>query len=380
MTRQQLVEERSITSIESKAARDILTRIDWSRKDLDGSLMAHYLLVKNVATLVIEGFEKFCGGSSETEAGGGYWISAATANVLSMGYRQVTHFTKTVLKGTPDMSPEEGMTVWAWQLLMRLDMHNTTIWAIHPPLPTADDNVGGVRRERARSITRRPPTTHSSAASGHLDVAPKLDADPDLYPVQQAVKNQQSPLASYVGILLTQIGQSPENFISENGIRMFRHIVDYRQFDAAVDILRRVLPLFFVKSPTCLEYLAENQDFADAVALLVKTDGATSASAPEASGILDRMVAIVLSQLTEAVVSANAGAEISQLTPVDPSHAYFSLPYSFGKPRPVLVFEFWCRLLTAVPNWNQEPSILFVLEKLILFGYKRISSVAPIGY
>ena len=373
--RQWLLNAASLTAIENKVARDILTRIDWSRKDLDGSLMAHYLLVKNVATLVIEGFEKFCG-ASEAEADGGYWISTATANVLSMGYRQVTNFTKTVLKGTADMSPEDAMTVWAWQLLMRLDMHNTTIWAIHPPLPAPEDNNNCVRRERARSITRRPQTfsaaAPSSSSSSQLDVAPRLDADPDLYPVQQALKNHKSPLAAYVGILLTQIGQNPEHFISESGIQMFRYIVDYRQFDAAVDILCRVLPLFFVKSPTCLEYLAENQEFADAVSLLLKSDGA----APASSHVLDRIVAIVLSQLTEAAACATPfpPAEISQLTPVDPAHAYFSLPCSFGKPRPVLVFEFWCRLLTAIPNWNQEPAILFVLEKLILFGYKKDSA------
>ena len=364
--RQWLLNSQSLTSTENKVSRDVLTRIDWSRKDLDGSLMAHYLLVKNVATLVIEGCEKYCG-SSESD-GGGYWISSATANVISIGYRQVTNFTKTVLKGTADMSPEDAMTVWAWQLLLRLDLHNTTIWAIHPPLPTAEDN-NAVRRERARSITRRPPTF--SAPSGQLDVAPRLDGDPDLYPIQQAVKNHKSPMASYVGILLTQIGQNPENFISENGIQMFRHIVDYRQFDAAIDVLGRVLPLFFVKSPTCLEYLAENQEFADAVSVLLKSDAATP---PSSSGVLEKIVANMLSQLQEAALGAAfPPAEISQLTPVDPSSSYFSLPCSFGKPRPVLVYEFWCRLLTAIPNWNQEPAILFVLEQLILFGYKKDS-------
>lgn len=78
-------------------------------------------------------------------------------------------------------------------------------------------------------------------------------------------------------------------------------------------------------------------------------------------------------------VAAFPPAEISQLTPVDPTlNSYFSLPCSFGRPRPVLVYEFWCRLLTAIRNWNQEPAVLFVLEQLILFGYKKDSvAVTP---
>lgn len=88
-------------------------------------------------------------------------------------------------------------------------------------------------------------------SSNNLDVAPRLDGDPDLYPIQQAVKNNKSPIASYVGILLTQIGQNPESFISENGISMFRHIVDFRQFDAAADVIgkgrtMKSLDIFFM--------------------------------------------------------------------------------------------------------------------------------------
>ncbi|KAL4226903.1 Ectopic P granules protein 5 [Mactra antiquata] len=155
----------NLSSPENHMAQQILNNINWGRSAKCDKLMVPWYIHKQVAVMVVEGFQKFIFGKH-------------IGSMIMDGVKQVSAAVQ------QSYTTEQEFNTWCWELLRKLSLHRDS-------LPCDDRRL----------------------ADG-INNIPNVNTDDSLLPLCKGIK-EKNPAACYVTMLLTKYGHSIGEFMSE---------------------------------------------------------------------------------------------------------------------------------------------------------------------
>ncbi|XP_043670805.1 ectopic P granules protein 5 homolog isoform X1 [Vespula pensylvanica] len=286
--------QHSLASTESHLARLVLTHINWG---LEGNNL--YLPVeihRRVALLIVELVMKYVPDSP-----------TQTASLLAEGVKQVSSIVR-------PQNSEQAFSLWAWEMLSRLRLHQL---------------------DQSDELSQRA-ISNPTVAFSYL---PDMDSDPSLEILNTGVREKQ-PIACYVAVIMTLWGHSIP-LICSKGFNQLQTLQCYYKYEQVLIALHHIVPLFV----DCPDSLFKNDKFISLVITLVTADRtymkmAKNLIAPEFPGPL-----------------------LKQFSSMIDSHLYKYKRYCLHSPAKLMYL--WLNVLILVPDWNKDQNVLHLMDTII---------------
>ncbi|XP_078075622.1 ectopic P granules protein 5 homolog isoform X3 [Mustelus asterias] len=291
----------NLSTVENKLACIILEGLNWGLDEQQSALALDPCLHTEVALMVLEVYQK-------------YLTDQPYSGFISESIKQVSYLANVVRL---NQTPEALFNHWAWELVVRLKLHNN-----HP----CNDQ-------------RWPPINNVIAA-------PEMNESPTLHPLSKAVKAG-IPIGCYLALSITSIGHSIDKFCSE-GIPLLGVLVQSKHLKALVYVLDKILPLFY----PCQYYLLKNEQFLTCLQLFLQTD----------SGVLQGVTQQVTQKVAQHLTGVSYGENIKLLNSMIQTHV--SESNKPGRVGAAAVLEFWIQVLTSQQLWHKDKSVLFLMDNL----------------
>ncbi|XP_068594938.1 ectopic P granules protein 5 homolog [Brachionichthys hirsutus] len=300
--------QHPLSAVENRLACVILEGLNWGYTQ-DGSLALSSSLHREVALLVAEAHQK-------------YLTDKPYTGLISEGIKQVSYLASVLRLGG---SPEASFSQWAWQLLLRLKLHNN------------DQNPKGAWSVPASTSNPPPEPSHS----------------PSMHSVTRAVKAG-IPIGCYLSIAMTTVGHSLEHFCT-NGVGLLKSLIQSHHLRAAVHLLDNILPPTYPLS----FYLLNNSQFVSCIQLFLQYDS----MCPQ--GVTQQVTHRVAPLLT----GTTYGDNIRLLNSVIQSHVVASSQP--GRVGAAVVLEFWVGILIQQNLWYRNKTVLFLMDQICCAAFKH---------
>lgn len=292
----------NLPAVENKLACIILEGLNWGYHP-NGCLALPASLHTEVALLAVEAYQK-------------YLTDKPYGGIISESIKQVSYLANVVRLG---QTPEASFNQWAWDLVLRLKLHDNECHfqsAWNPLAATAAPQL------------------------------PELTDVPAMHPVLKAVKAG-IPIGCFLAIEMTTIGHSLEKFCCE-GIALLKALVQSRHLKAFVHILDNLLPLVY----PCQFYLLKNEQFLSCVQMFLQLD----------SGAPQGVTQQVTHKVAQHLIGTSHGENLKLLNSVIQAHILESS--QAGRVGATAVLEFWIQVLTEQNLWQRDKTVLFLLDHL----------------
>ncbi|XP_038646713.1 ectopic P granules protein 5 homolog isoform X3 [Scyliorhinus canicula] len=291
----------NLSTVENKLACIILEGLNWGLDEQQSTLALDPCLHTEVALMVLEVYQK-------------YLTDKPYSGFISESIKQVSYLANVVRL---NQTPEALFNHWAWELVVRLKLHNNH---------SCNDEGW-------------PPINNAFTA-------PEMNESPTLHPLSKAVRAG-IPIGCYLALSITSIGHSVDKFCSE-GIPLLGVLVQSKHLKAVVHVLDKILPLFY----PCQYYLLKNEQFIICLQLFLQTD----------SGVLQGVTQQVTQKVAQHLTGISYGENIKLLNSMIQTHV--SESNKPGRVGAAAVLEFWILVLTSQQLWHRDKSVLFLMDSL----------------
>ena len=239
----------------------------------------------------------------------GTTVSGGGGSMVAMTHLTMAHLTISSLTG----GPFGQFLSWSWQLVSRLHLHM-------------------MDRSARESLL---------LINGDQEVFSQLldfDLDTDLEDIVEAAVGGKNPLACYLCLSLTQLGHSlPE--ILERGLDLLKTVFDAGRYGNVLELLLNFVPLLTIDESTI-----ENNKFLAILSSLLSAD----------SGYIS-MAKSMISGEFPGPITKEMGAMLEKMIG---SFRWYGLT------SPSTLVSLWLKILTKVPDWNQNSSALYLINIL----------------
>ncbi|OQV20756.1 Ectopic P granules protein 5-like protein [Hypsibius exemplaris] len=237
----------------------------------------------------------------------------STKNRRLLLYESLLRLSSMVTTGKS--TPEQLFVGWCWEVLLDLKLHRL---AQHP------DRLATLRNNAILDET-----------------IPNLSRDAVTLSPLNAVQVRQ-PMACYVAVMLTDMGHSTSGVLKQ-GLDWIASLVEQYLYIPALETLEVVTPLFFANNQSV--YLLQQDQFHFVMNCLLQADATYT-----------RMVKNILAfEFPGKTLKSFGNMVIHQLLQAGPNLA--------------AAMGFWCRILTALKNWNRTAETLYVLDQVVKFAF-----------
>ncbi|CAL1544233.1 unnamed protein product, partial [Lymnaea stagnalis] len=295
LTLRQWILNFDLTTVENQLAQTILAKLNWDVFEETGRLVVDIRFHRQMALLLVEAYTRFI---SDKKAG--FFIME--------GMKSMAAYI------TSAQSPEQKFNNWAWDVAIRLKLHQQSV-KVHSP--------------GAADVNFQPPA---------------LGLDTWLLPLQRAINNK-TPIACFVAITMTNIGHDITTYISE-GLELLSILTSSCQYTTAIHVLGCVVPLF-IDAP---QYLLENQTFCQILQTLLAADESLIKSTKSTIMAVE-FPGIVTQQLTQMIQA--------QVT----SH--------LAHHKADQVISFWLKAIFKVCKYFTDRNSCYVADTLIRWSFVK---------
>ncbi|XP_024941283.1 ectopic P granules protein 5 homolog isoform X2 [Cephus cinctus] len=295
-----------LSSTENHLARLVFNNLNWGF-DSNDSLYLPITLHRRVALLVVELTMKYVPDSP-----------AQTTSLLAEGVKQVSSMVR-------PQSNEHAFTLWAWEMISRLRLHQ---------LDQSDSASQYAISNPAVAFSRLPD----------------LDSDSSLENLLTGVREKQ-PIACYVAALMTTWGHSVP-LICSKGFTQLQVLQCYYKYEQVLIALHNIVPLFL----DCHDSLLKNERFVSLVISLVTADRtymkmAKNLITPEFPGPILKLFSSMIE-----------------------SHMQNYKRFCQESPEPLV--NLWLNVLVMVPDWNRDQSVMYLMDILIRAAFFHLNARA----
>ncbi|XP_059161411.1 ectopic P granules protein 5 homolog [Physella acuta] len=284
-----------LNSSENQLAQVVLSKMNWDVFEESGRLVVDIRFHRQMALLLVEAYTKFI-----ADKKAGFFITE--------GMKLMASYVTSV------QSPEQKFNNWAWELALRLKLHQRSV------------------------------VLHSSRAVDARFQPPVFGADAWLSPLQRATSNK-TPIACFVAITMTNIGHDVATFISE-GLDLLSVLTGSCQYTTAIHALGCIVPLYLDTQ----DYLLENNTFCQILQTLLMADESLIKSTKSTIMTVE-FPGIVTKQLTE-MIQASITSHLTLL-----------------KADQVIIF--WLKAIFKVCKFFTDRNSCYVADTLIRWSFVK---------
>ncbi|XP_016841839.1 ectopic P granules protein 5 homolog isoform X2 [Nasonia vitripennis] len=294
-------------STESHLARLIISHLNWGFDNFE-NLYLPLDLHRRVALLIVELSLKYVPENTP----------AQTASILTEGVKQVSSMVR-------PQSNEQAFSIWAWDTLSRLRLHQL---------------------EQSEAACQYAISSPGQA----FQCVPDLDADARLEVLATSLRDKQ-PIACYAATRMTLYGHSVP-LVCTKGFELLQVLQSYYKYEQVVIGLSDLVPLFL----ECPESLLRNEKFMSIIVGLVQADRtymkmAKNLISPDFPGPILKIFANMIEYQLQS-----------------------SRRFCLQSPDPLV--KLWLNILVLIPDWNRDQSIMYLIDTLIRASFFHLGARA----